>query len=400
MENKDIVIYGMGNRGKKILALIEKTQYCNVSYVVDRNYMNLSECRYKIFPVDRLRMSEDYDYIIIAIDSDEIKNEVEEMLVSMGIDKKKILSHYKLSCTMAEIIDREFKSCYPNVISLEEEKYQKARSVMPFVSVEDAQGYRWLFDSKDTGGISDIMFRNKDESYQKDDIDLYFSLSEKYYYKSGLQEGIFLDIGGNVGTTSIPVKKERDFITKVVAFEPSIDNCKIFRANCAINNIDISKDIVLENIGISNVSGISELALSDNNMGDHRIQLNHDKEVGGNFEQIELKTLEEYFSGQQMSFDDVKYIWIDTQGHEGFVLDGAKKLLQSRKIPLLIEFWPDEMRRVGGLDSLLNSLKDIYTGFIDIGKHRSGDGVRPIEELGILANEYINYTYTDIFLIK
>ncbi len=62
-----------------------------------------------------------------------------------------------------------------------------------------------------------------------------------------------------------------------------------------------------------------------------------------------------------MPFDDVKYIWVDTQGHEGFVLDGAKKLLQSRKIPLFIEFWPDEMRRVGGLELLLDTLKgNIY----------------------------------------
>ncbi len=37
--------------------------------------------------------------------------------------------------------------------------------------------------------------------------------------------------------------------------------------------------IMIENIGISNISGIAELALSEDNMGDHRVCLNHDRGI-------------------------------------------------------------------------------------------------------------------------
>lgn len=333
------------------------------------------------------------------------------LLRRMPESEEVIQYHINNAATVESLVDgfiasEEFQRRYKNDFKKKDtditaiEIYEKAKSVMPFVSVADAHGYRWLFNSKDTV-ISDGMFWNQGKSHQKDDIDLFFFLSEKYYYRNGLEDGIFLDIGGNIGTTSIPIKKERRFVTKVIAFEPSADNCRVFSANCAINDLDIGKDIVLENIGISNVNGMSELILSENNMGDHRVCLDPNKaKKEGNYEQIELKTLEKYFSGQQMPFEEVKYIWVDTQGHEGFVLDGAKELLLTGNIPLLIEFWPDEMRRVGGLDLLLSTLKETYADFIDIGRYRSGEGARPIEELSSLASEYTDFTFTDIFLIK
>ena len=57
-------------------------------------------------------------------------------------------------------------------------------------------------------------------------------------------------------------------------------------------------------------------------------------------------------------------IWMDVQGYEGHVLSGAPLTL-SKKMPLVIEFWPYGMERANSFDKLKNSLKG-YNGFYDL----------------------------------
>jgi FkbM family methyltransferase len=270
-------------------------------------------------------------------------------------------------------------------------------------------------------GLSDdgriFLFNTKDEtifghSFIHGDFWAYgikdfFRLAQKFYPK---RRGIFFDIGGNVGTTSIKAA-DMPGVEKVIAFEPGLENYRVFRASLALNGIEDDK-IKLVNAGLSNKPGKMELEICENNFGDCRIRTDNAHNVPNRLSEQERKTqpvtvtsLDEYVKENGITPDDIGFVWIDTQGFEGFVLDGAKVITQN-DIPVVMEFWPYGMKRSGCLELLLAVLKDNYVGFVRMDELSDWDNiaVHDIGKIDELVEECLednkglsNY---DIFLIK
>lgn len=83
--------------------------------------------------------------------------------------------------------------------------------------------------------------------------------------------------------------------------------------------------------------------------------------------------------------DDIKLIWIDTQGHEGHVFGGGENLF-SRDIPVVSEIWPYGLKRAG------TNLEDFCRVAAGFWSHywvwRRAKFVRyPIETLDIFMDE-------------
>ena len=62
----------------------------------------------------------------------------------------------------------------------------------------------------------------------------FFDLSERHH---GIQKGTFLDIGANIGTTSIQAA-EFSNVSAVISFEPSSDNYALLMANVYLNKLE------------------------------------------------------------------------------------------------------------------------------------------------------------------
>lgn len=282
----------------------------------------------------------DFDYLIIAT------NEIN----SLEIDRH-----------LQELNPEQYKKNKAKIIFYNEykEKFKFNHNRNKYQVNTSISDISYIADSRDEV-ISNCINMGKDFAHSQ--IDYFFRLTDKYYGKVG---NIFLDIGANIGTTSIYVKKKYSNLN-VIAFEPSKSNFKMLRMNCILND---TEDINLVNIGLGNKSETVSFTYVPNNPGDCAVS--GKAGYAGNdeieyVENVEIKTLDEYLSENNISNDDIGYIWMDTQGFEKEIFEGAKKLFKSRKIPMLSEFNPEIYIKNNTYDEYVSCLSECYDHFIDI----------------------------------
>jgi FkbM family methyltransferase len=140
-----------------------------------------------------------------------------------------------------------------------------------------------------------------------------------------------VSIGSHVGTTLIPAIKYGLF-DSCIAFEPSIENYRLLTANININKIE--KKISLFNIGLSDKACNSYLKKNSLDSGDNRVVKSKK-----NYEKIKLDILDNFTSKMNKKNS---FIFMDAQGHEPYILLGAKKTLK-KNIPLIFELMPDSI---------------------------------------------------------
>ncbi len=176
---------------------------------------------------------------------------------------------------------------------------------------------------------------------------------------------LLIDIGANIGTICIPAVK-RGYFKSAIAIEPDPLNYKLLATNILINDLQLS--ISSKNTALGNkVDAVLQFELSKDNYGDHRVRvINETGDAGydeGNRKTIDvLSTTLDNVVGAEKLDDGV--VWMDTQGYEGFILQGASRVLNSG-FPLVTEFWPYGMDRTNCFENfkvalIKSSYKKIY----------------------------------------
>lgn len=178
-------------------------------------------------------------------------------------------------------------------------------------------------------------------------------------------KSLLIDVGANIGTVCIPAVK-RGIFKSAVAIEPEPFNYSILKANIHLNGLD--QRISTFNIALGAKAG-EELVfeLSESNYGDHRVRLSTEPGLHGEINRATIVVQSEPFDKicSELNKNDA-VIWMDTQGYEGFILSGAKKALAAG-IPLIVEFWPYGMSRLGSFQLFKEAvLGGQYTQFIDL----------------------------------
>jgi FkbM family methyltransferase len=178
-------------------------------------------------------------------------------------------------------------------------------------------------------------------------------------------EGIFLDIGANIGTTSIYVKKNWPELD-IVAFEPGKKNYDLFRANCILNGIE---DYCIENIGLGEKASEGFLFYRSYNPGGSMI-VSEKNEISQ--EQVKIKSIDEYISDNKIKPQDISFIWMDTEGFEADIIIGSRNLLGQKSVPLVNDFDPNIYERRGKLREYLKIMSNTYTYFFDVNRKENG----------------------------
>ncbi len=267
----------------------------------------------------------------------------------------------------------------------------------PYV-IEDCDGIRFLVNAQYHLMLRDL---SNGKTYQQEDINTYAELMKLYY---GIvpedEKGYILDVGANIGTSSIWMKKCLFKNMKILAVEPYEENCRQFEMNCILNGIPKDEYILIRG-ALSDQNSIAQCMLSNvGNMGDNRILVNGNDKCNWEHVSVRLHRFDDWIIDNSFVAESIKFIWMDVQAHEAFAIDGMKKLLKSGAIPLYMEFWPVELRRNGSLEQLLDVLQSIYKEYICIRNYIEGDrSTYPIEDLRCLA-EQLGDEFVDIFLIK
>lgn len=148
--------------------------------------------------------------------------------------------------------------------------------------------------------------------------------------------GTYLDIGANIGLTTIPVA--RDPNVKCLAFEPEPTNFTFLEANVRQNchncNVDVFQTALYKERARLSFS------LNSTNIGDHKIA----KVSGVDESQIEVEAMPlDDFSA---NIDGTIAVKIDTQGAEPFVIAGGARVLAQASL-VVLEFSPYHMDLLG-----------------------------------------------------
>ncbi|MGE0171170.1 MAG: FkbM family methyltransferase [Oligoflexales bacterium] len=200
--------------------------------------------------------------------------------------------------------------------------------------------------------------------FQKEDLLYVISLLQKNYNLK--KNGIFFDIGANIGTQTIYALHSKLF-QRAFCFEPVQSNIDMLKLNLFANNLLPAAEVVP--VALSDSEGESEIVLSSVNCGDHRVVAGAASTGNGETQKIKCLTLDGYLSKQGIKPTDVSLVWIDTQGHEGQVLTGAQSVL-AHNIPVVMEFWPWALRNAGGYEKILDIIKKHFRYFYDLTHER------------------------------
>jgi FkbM family methyltransferase len=212
---------------------------------------------------------------------------------------------------------------------------------------------------------------------------------------------LLLDIGGNIGTVCVPLVA-RNVFKSAWAFEPDPTNLRLLRQNIGQNRLE--NRIQVHSCALSNEEGECELLLSNENYGDHRLRTGNDPGGSGTHDQsvkVPLKTLDNVLSAAGVKPQEISLIWLDVQGHEPEVLEGASEVL-SGGVPIVLEFWPEVLRKRGGpvVEGYLNRLKSHFSAFYDLSKpHESSRAVTSLDDLMKMGLTGNRNEYTDLLLL-
>lgn len=152
------------------------------------------------------------------------------------------------------------------------------------------------------------------------------------------KDGVFIDIGANIGCHSLIAAEQAGKLGQVHAFEAIQSTFQAFKKNIELNDF---KNIHANHLAIYNKETTIELFLGNaDNMGMSSVYGRN--EISSQKETVQAITLDSYIENNQIT--RVDFIKIDIEGSELTALNGMKNTLSTFKPILLIEISLDILK--------------------------------------------------------
>ena len=157
--------------------------------------------------------------------------------------------------------------------------------------------------------------------------------------------GTYLDIGANIGMTTIPIAQHNDRV-KCYAFEPEPTNyrnlVRNIAENCPTSNVESYQ------LALHERDEVMPFEIADGNLGDHRLHIEtglpaKQDEIGRKVIEVRCIRLDDL----PIELNRPVFAKIDTQGAEPFVFAGGRQTL-ARADTIQVEWSPYHMARLGG----------------------------------------------------
>ena len=178
-----------------------------------------------------------------------------------------------------------------------------------------------------------------------------------------------IDVGANIGTVCIPAVK-RGLAANAIAIEPEPLNYRVLVANIFLNGLADRIETYHLALG-SEDNQTLELELSEGHSGDHRIHVANETGTASSGKITSVKS--ETFDSVVPAVDrNSCLVWMDTQGYEGIILQGAQNIIRAQ-VPMVVEFWPEGMKRMRSYPALKEALLN-YSEYYDL----SDEHPRPV----------------------
>lgn len=194
-----------------------------------------------------------------------------------------------------------------------------------------ADGMRLVVDLRDIG-VGRPLFINR--SYEP--------VETRFLESVVPRDGVFLDVGANIGFFSLVASRLVGPHGLVISIEPEAWNSELLRRNIKLNGLE---NVHVVQMAAGAAEGTATIHTSAENFGDHRLT------PGGSDRHstaIKLSTVDNILAaiGEGLQVDVMK---MDVQGYEHEVFKGMRATLS--KVPpkiILIEYWPAGIEAAGG----------------------------------------------------
>jgi FkbM family methyltransferase len=207
---------------------------------------------------------------------------------------------------------------------------------------------------------------------------------ETMLLKKSIKPGMtVLDLGANIGYFSVIAGLCAGARGKVYAFEPEPVNGSYLSKNIALNHLENIK--VIPKI-VSNTSGVASLYLDKGNHGAHTCAKGNIQTAFSHRLEVESTTLDEFVETENL--DRVDFIKMDVQGAEGLVFEKALLVINKFPVKILMEFWPEGLKRMGTEPAELLSFLARFFSFRIMGD--SQEKQSPQEVLKKAQHAYLN----------
>lgn len=203
----------------------------------------------------------------------------------------------------------------------------------------------------------------------------------------------FVDVGANIGTSTVDALLAFGF-GRAECFEPAPDNLRLLRVNLILNGLEPVATV--HPVALSDRDGEATLEISATNSGDHRIG------ASATGAPVVCRTLDSLVAEGALSLDDLGLVWMDVQGHEPFVLEGAGSVLE-RATPWVIEYTPRALAESGTLDRLDDLVRTRFRQVVDLRLLASGvpsAAFHPACDLGAVRAGLEADEHTDLLLLR
>jgi FkbM family methyltransferase len=255
------------------------------------------------------------------------------------------------------------------------------------------------FSSRDRA-IGRLLFA--DRAFELEKIDRALRCAMAAGVLAERNEGWLLDVGANVGSVCVPLVRRGTF-SHAVAFEPEPQNYAHLVRSLALNGID-ARTIRPLPAALSSTNGAASLELAFTNFGDHRIRVeppatSHPdcREAERAVISVPVRRLDDVVAELGIAPAAVKLIWIDVQGHEAQVIQGASALVAAGT-PVVTEFWPYGLARAGEDGRHFGDLlRARFAAFYDLGA--PSPRREPIADVPALFARYPGTAFTDLLLV-
>lgn len=334
----------------------------------------------------------EWDYILIfSTDENTVLDIVGDCLEETEIPWKKVLFPLLIS-NLVDNMDISyyiFKDAVRSSLEFNMEKLQNK----DYITCTTKEGLSYIAAATDNVIIWSMYTTHI--NWAESEIKHFFQLSKKYYPRHK-NPRYFFDIGANIGTTSVYVKRIMAPDMHIIAFEPVPKIFKLLKLNLLLNDIS-EKEYTLVNKGISSKSEERTIKYDSENPGGSSFLENpSSQEQVSNPEDTEIAvstvSLDEFINKHNISLEDIWGFWVDVEGFEAMFLSGGKETLSKLDVPIIMEFTPQLLKQANMYELFLTEIAKLYSHFIIM---QDDDKIYPIEELNKTDDRQI-----DIFLLK
>lgn len=202
---------------------------------------------------------------------------------------------------------------------------------------------------------------------------------------------VFVDVGANHGTTSLAALSAGNFV-RVVACEPDPENARFLRATVALNGLE-QRFVVLE-AAVADTPGTAAFEAGPSVRRRGRETGWGNLKASGSIE-VQVVSLDALVERGIVNPGEVGLLWMDVQGHEGFVLAGGAGFLAAG-MPVVAAVRNRRLIEAGGRELFIEQVASRFETLIDLRrKHGPEEAVN--EALNRLLRE--GSPMTDVLLL-